>query len=180
MKNTIKTSIAIFLIFILPSCNAFKKTSENSSEEEVFKKKRINPNVAERARESADKGGGIFNSSRKSGSTTYEFATSNILWRASLKTIDFMPLSEVDYSGGVLSTDWYSKDGSDGQIKITIRFLSNELSTKSIKVISHKKNCSANNCTTTSLAEDFNFQIEEKILQTARNLMVEEEKAKKK
>ena len=91
-----------------------------------------------------------------------------------------MPLSEVDYSGGVLSTDWYSKDGSDGQIKITIRFLSNELSTKSIKVISHKKNCSANNCTTTSLAEDFNFQIEEKILQTARNLMIEEEKTKKK
>ena len=61
-------------------------------------------------------------------STNYEFSTSNPLWRASLEIIDFMPLTTVDYSGGVIITDWYSDGQNYGRsIKITVRFLSNEI-----------------------------------------------------
>ena len=58
----------------------------------------------------------------------FEFASSNELWRASLDTIDFMPLSSANYSGGILSTDWYSEDNNSNEsIKISIRFLTNEV-----------------------------------------------------
>ena len=61
-----------------------------------------------------------------------------------------MPLSTVDYSGGVVITDWYSEQNSSEAIKITIRFLSNEIRSDSIKIIVHKKKCSKNlECTTT-------------------------------
>jgi len=83
------------------------------------------------------------------GGTNYEFSTSNPLWRATLETLDFLPLSTVDYSGGVVITDWYSEKSGNESIKITIRFLSNEIRTDSVKIIVHKKTCNKNlNCTT--------------------------------
>ena len=54
---------------------------------------------------------------------SFEFATANELWRASLDVIDFMPLTSVNYSGGVIITDWYSDQGNTNEsIKITIKF----------------------------------------------------------
>ena len=78
------------------------------------------------------------------GGTNYEFSTSNPLWRATLETLDFLPLSTVDYSGGVVITDWYSEKSGNESIKITIRFLSNEIRSDSLKIIVHKKNCNQN------------------------------------
>lgn len=80
------------------------------------------------------------------GGTTYEFSSSNPMWRASLETLDFLPLSTVDYSGGVIITDWYSDNNASNQesIKITLRFLSNEIRSDSLKVIIHKKKCNVN------------------------------------
>ncbi len=77
------------------------------------------------------------------GGTTYEFSSSNPMWRASLETLDFLPLATVDYSGGIIITDWYSDNNASNQeaIKITLRFLSNEVRSESLKVIIHKKNC---------------------------------------
>ena len=72
------------------------------------------------------------------------------MWRASLETLDFLPLTTVDYSGGVIISDWYSESG-DGEesIKLTIRFLSNEIRSDSLKIIIHKKKCDKNqNCQT--------------------------------
>ena len=64
----------------------------------------------------------------KKGDTNYEFATSNELWRASLDTIDFMPLASVNYSGGIIITDWYSNDqNSNENIKISIFFSGNKV-----------------------------------------------------
>ncbi len=31
-----------------------------------------------------------------------------LLWRASLEILDFIPLTTVDYSGGIIITDWYN------------------------------------------------------------------------
>ena len=63
-----------------------------------------------------------------------------IQWRASLETLDFLPLTTVDYSGGVIITDWYGKYEIKSSIKITIRFLSNEIRSDSMKIILHKNN----------------------------------------
>ena len=90
------------------------------------------------------------------GGTNYEFSTSNPMWRASLETLDFLPLATVDYSGGVIITDWYSDSNSSKEsLKITIRFLSNEIRSDSIKIIIHKRNCvSSENCTTNLLPDN--------------------------
>ena len=64
------------------------------------------------------------------------------MWRASLETLDFLPLTTVDYSGGVIITDWYSENNNNKEsIKITVRFLSNQVRSDSIKIIIHKKTC---------------------------------------
>ena len=76
------------------------------------------------------------------GGTNYEFASSNELWRASLDTIDFMPLSSVNYSGGIIITDWYS-DGEnlDESVKISIRFLTNEVRSDALNIKIFYKKC---------------------------------------
>tara|TARA_B100001057_G_scaffold450331_1_gene492291 strand:+ start:486 stop:1034 length:549 start_codon:yes stop_codon:yes gene_type:complete len=71
----------------------------------------------------------------------FEFASSNELWRASLDTIDFMPLLSANYSGGIIITDWYSSKENDS-IKITLRFLSNEIRSDAIDIKVFYKNCS--------------------------------------
>ena len=75
------------------------------------------------------------------GSGNFQFASSNEMWRASLELLEFTPLSNVDYSGGVIITDWFSEDTTQDPLKITIRFLSNEIRADGIKVIIHKKVC---------------------------------------
>ena len=77
----------------------------------------------------------------KKGSGSFEFASSNAMWRATLDLLDFTPLSNVDYSGGVIITDWFSESSDQDPIKITVRFLSNEIRADGLKVIIHKKIC---------------------------------------
>ena len=77
----------------------------------------------------------------KKGSGNFEFASSNAMWRATLDLLDFTPLSNVDYSGGVIITDWFSESGDQDPIKITVRFLSNEIRADGLKIIIHKKIC---------------------------------------
>ena len=70
------------------------------------------------------------------------FASANELWRASLDTIDFMPLSSVNYSGGIIVTDWYTdEDNLDESIKISIRFLTNEVRTDALDIKIFYKKC---------------------------------------
>ena len=111
-------------------------------------------NALERARKNVEEGrgasiGGILGNR---GGTNYEFSSSNPMWRATLETLDFLPLTTVDYSGGTVITDWYSENNSNESIKITVRFLSNEVRSDNLKIIVHKKKCSTpSNCTTSLL-----------------------------
>ena len=77
----------------------------------------------------------------KKGSGSFEFASSNVMWRATLDLLDFTPLSNVDYSGGIIITDWFSESSDQDPIKITVRFLSNEIRADGLKIIIHKKIC---------------------------------------
>ena len=79
----------------------------------------------------------------------FDFASSNELWRASLDVIDFMPLSSVDYSGGIIITDWYLDENNPNEsIKISIRFLTNEIRSDSLDIKVFTRKCLDNslNC----------------------------------
>ena len=106
---------------------------------------------------------------KKGGSTNYEFASSNELWRASLDTIDFMPLSSVNYSGGIIISDWYSNNMNDNEsIKISIRFLTNEIRSDAIAVKIFKKDCSViESCKVSSIENNLNTEIKLAILKKA-------------
>ena len=96
----------------------------------------------ERAKKNIEEGKGISLGGLTNRKTTYEFSTSNPLWRATFDVIDFMPLVTVDYSGGMIITDWYTDaNTTDDSLKFTIRFLSNEVRADSLKIIIHKKTC---------------------------------------
>ena len=166
--------IAIFtlvFLFFLTSCGGLSKTDVRN----------VPVNAQERARKNVEEGRGTsINSILRDGrGTNYEFSTSNPMWRASLEILDFLPLSTVDYSGGVIITDWYSENNSDESIKISIRFLSNEVRADNLKIIVHKRKCaSISNCRITQLG---NNQISNELLTSIVKTAAEfEEKDKKK
>ena len=105
----------------------------------------------------------------KSKGGTFEFASSNELWRASLDTIDFMPLASVNYSGGIIITDWYSADeNSNESIKISIRFLTNEIRSDALDIKVFSKKCTTpSNCVTSEKQGNINTELKTKILKTA-------------
>ncbi len=119
---------------------------------------------------------------RGRGATNYEFSTSNPMWRASLEILDFLPLSTVDYSGGMIITDWYSESNSDESIKISIRFLSNEVRADNLKIIVHKKKCAnTTNCVVTQLGNnEITRELLSSIVKTAARFEKEDKKNKKK
>jgi len=137
-----------------------------------------------KARQAADRGGGIFgdiNRINKNGAN-FEFASSNVLWRATLKSLDFLPLLNADYSGGVIIYDWYSQTNNPKeQIKISVQFLSNELRSDSIKITAHKKICeTVERCSNSTLDQNFANSIKDSIITSARTLKIEEAKKEKK
>ena len=126
------TTLVLLITFSFTNCsgNKFGNTRETPV------------NAQERARKNVEEGrgaglGGLLGNR----GTNYEFSSSNSMWRASLELLDFLPLSTVDYSGGVIVSDWYSDNSkSNESIKISVRFLSNEIRSDSLKIIVHKKN----------------------------------------
>ena len=104
---------------------------------------RTTPTAAgERVKKNLEEGKGIVLMGGNKGGGTFQFASANPMWRATLEILDFLPLSNVDYSGGIVTTDWYNEGTSPNEaLKITIRFLTNEIRADGIKIIVHKKNC---------------------------------------
>ena len=106
----------------------------------------------------------------RKGSGSFDFATSNEMWRASLELLDFTPLHNVDYSGGIIITDWFSEREDQDPIKITIRFLSNEIRADGIKVTIHKKICKEkqiDNCIIIKIESTLSQEIKLAILKKA-------------
>ena len=140
IKSMIKLShffkILVFFIFfvILSSCEALKYKKTEAGEVPVNVKDRVAKNIEE------GRGFRLFGNEKKGG--TFDFASSNELWRATLDTIDFMPLVSANYSGGIIITDWYNDGKSSGQsVKISVRFLTNEVRADALDVKVFTKNC---------------------------------------
>ena len=167
IKNTAFS--ALILIF-LNSCgvNPFER------------KDPIEPEARKRSRQNVLEGkglGGVFG--QKGGNTNFEFATSNPLWRATLDTLDFMVISSVDYAGGLIISDWYSDNNPNEAIKITVRFLANEVRVDSLKIFVHKKTCVNSNCVVKKIDTDLTSSIREKILKKAAVMVKTTEENKK-
>jgi len=160
MSLKFKLIFKLFLISVfLFSVNCSKNNSKLDPNRPLGGKAKREKNIAEGRGASM---ASIIGKAR--GRTNYEFSSSNPMWRASLSTLDFLPLSTVDYSGGVVITDWYSENNSLESIKITLRFLSNEIRSDSVKIIVHKKTCSSNQICSTSLIS--NGKIEQELRST--------------
>ena len=126
----------LLLIFInLNSCGFYRPVSAKDYPPEP--EKRVQKNLQE------GRGFTLMGSvNNKKGNGNFNFATSNEMWRASLDILDFMPLTSADYGGGLIITDWYS-DGSNASdsIKISIRFLSNEIRADALNIKVFSKEC---------------------------------------
>ena len=129
------------------------------------------PDAKKRARKNVKEGkgfgtGGLFGGGNKGG--VFDFASSNELWRATLDTLDFMSFSNVDYSGGLIITDWYSQNQNQQSIKITVRFLSNEIRADGLKITLHQRICGSNNsCAIKEVKSSLSVEIKDKILRKA-------------
>ena len=161
--------IIILLIFSLTlnSCGIYRKTDARE----------IPTNANDRIKKNVKEGRGfkIGNVGNRRGSGDFQFASSNPLWRASLEKLNFAPLNNVDYAGGIIVTDWFSNETSNEEIKITIRFLTNEIRSDAINVIIHKKVCSSqNNCKITKINNNLNSEIKFEILKKAAQIKNED------
>ena len=148
---------------ILNSCGIYK-----------YSDARKNPtNADERIKKNMETGKGFrIGNIGKRGSGEFMFASSNPLWRAGIDRLSFAPLSNVDYAGGIIVTDWFGDGSSNEQMKITIRFLSNEIRSDAIDVIIHKKTCNQTltNCSVDILDNNLNSEIRLAILKKAAQI----------
>ena len=146
--------------------------------------RKVPPNVNERVKKNLETGKGITLKGLMGGKggTSYQFASSNSMWRATLDILDFLPLANVDYSGGIITTDWYNEGtASDESIKITIRFLTNEIRSDGIRIIVHKKRCNVQqNCTVKKISSKLEHELRVAILKKATLFEKEYNKGRKK
>lgn len=172
-KKSKMLQISIFFAFILivfQGCGGIKKVDRS-----------IPMSGEERARKNVEEGRGISLGGLGRSSTTYDFSTSNPMWKATLEILDFLPLSTVDYSGGIIITDWYNDAQlQDTSLKITVRFLSNEIGAGNIKIIVHEKNCkgNVNNCSIKEIDSRIKNELLSQILKSAS--ILEKNKSSKK
>ena len=146
--------------------------------------RKVSPNSKERVKKNLEEGKGLSLKGLVSGKggTNYQFASSNPMWRATLEILDFLPLANVDYSGGIITTDWYNEGtASDDSIKITVRFLTNEIRSDGIRIIVHKKRCNIQQkCTVKKISSSLEQELQVAILKKAVLYEKEFNKGKKK
>ena len=163
MKKFKFFGLIFITIFFLQSCKGFVPGDAKNNP----------PDPRERVKKNLEEGKGFrlgkLDTKKLRGGGNFEFATSNVLWRASLDIIDFMPLTSANYSGGVIITDWYSNDNNPNEtIKITIRFLSNEIRSDAIDVKVFYKKCSADfKCVVNQNIGNLKNELQKEILKKA-------------
>ena len=151
-------TISVILLSLLNACGIYRPVDS----------RKIPVNEAERVKKNIEEGRGIkiAGDSKKGGD--FQFASSNPMWRASLETLNFLPLANADYSGGIIISDWYSGSSNNESIKITIRFLSNEVRADALDIKIFKKKCGTqSNCTITENNGQIAKDIKKKILRKA-------------
>ena len=154
-----------FLALLLNSCGTGVDAKKYPPQPEL----RVKKNIEE------GRGFRLMDKAKVGGTRNFEFASSNELWRASLDTIDFMPLASVNYSGGIIVTDWYTNNQEANEtIKISIRFLTNEIRSDALDIKVFKKICDINNkCIISDYSGELIKELKKKILKTAKTYEVQ-------
>ena len=162
--NNIQKVIFLFLsvtsLALLSSCGIWAPADA----------RKVSPRADERVKKNLEEGRGMtIMGGLKGAKTSYQFASSNPMWRATLEILDFLPLSNVDYSGGIITTDWYNEGtASNESLKITVRFLTNEVRADGLKIIVHKKVCNIQQkCTVKKITSALEREIQVAILKKA-------------
>ena len=172
MKNLQITLFFTIISLFVSGCNG-KLPGGDARKFPADPKKRVAQNLAE--------GRGFkFSELSKSRGGVFEFANSNGLWKASLDVIDFMPLSSVNYSGGIIITDWYSENNNPNEsMKISIRFMTNEIRSDALEIKIFNRKCvnSLVNCKYTETGGVLVKELKKEILKKAT---LYNEKAKEK
>ena len=152
---------SIFIILLVYSCGIYRPVDA----------RKVPASAKERVKQNIEKGEGFRakNLLKRNSGGNFDFATSNEMWRATLDVLDFTPLSNVDYSGGLIITDWFNeKKNKKNSLKITVRFLSNEIRSDGIEVTLHKKECDNNlECSIGKYSGKLNNEIKLAILKKA-------------
>ena len=161
IKNII---IFTFLTLILSNCKGGKLPGSDARKIPYDPKERVKRNLEQ------GKGfrlGNVLDTSQRGGN--FQFASSNELWRASLDVIDFMPLASANYSGGMIITDWYMDSSNTNEsIKITIRFLTNEVRSDAISIKTFYKSCNdLNKCLVSEKKGTLSKELKKEILKLA-------------
>ena len=159
----------IILLFVL--------TSVSNCGSNIFKRadvKDVPVNVNERVKKNIEEGRGIRFGKGSAQGGVFDFASSNELWRASIEVLDFVPFTNASYSGGILITEWFdggSNNNSENKrnLKITVRFLTNEIRSDALSVSIHEKICKINDtsCSVKKISSDLENEIKIAILKRA-------------
>jgi hypothetical protein len=156
----------IILIFSGCSSNFFKRADVKDTP----------INVNERVKKNIEEGRGLRFGKGSSKGGTFDFASSNELWRASMDVLDFVPFSNASYSGGVLITEWFDGNSNDKNekrdLKITVRFLTNEIRSDALDINIHERKCQSNGtgCSVNKITSELEPKIKLAILKRAANL----------
>ena len=158
LKKSIPILLSILILLSQSACNALKPKKVSAKDFPPDPRKRVEKNIEE--------GRGFRLMGGSNRGTNYEFASANPLWRATLDTLDFMPLASANYSGGIVITDWYSENNSPNEsVKISVRFLTNEIRSDALDINVYLKKCDDNssNCSISKnnndLVADLNLSI---------------------
>ena len=159
----IKIILLVSIINLLSNCGIYRPTDT----------RKVPVNANERAQKNIQEGKGftIFDSDKSKGGV-FEFASSNPLWRATINILDFAPLASVEYSGGIIITDWYQVSETENTaIKISVKFLTNEIRSDAVNVSIFTKSCKEQNiCTTSKLNSNLSSEIKKEILAQATRI----------
>ncbi len=155
------SALTIFTIFLLNSCGFYKRSDIKD-----------NPvNVDERVKRNIQEGRGFRFGKGATRGGDFDFASSNPLWRSAVNVLDFVPLTNASYSGGIIITEWFSAENNtestNRELKITVQFMSNEIRADAIKVLVFEKSCIQNNCKTKKIKSKLEGELKLAILKKA-------------
>ena len=175
VKKNILILLSILILLTQTGCEALKPKKVSAKDFPPDPRKRVEKNINE------GRGFRVMGGSQKG--TNYEFASANPLWRATLDTLDFMPLASANYSGGIVITDWYSENNSPNEsVKISVRFLTNEIRSDALDINVYLKKCSDNltNCSISKnnndLAGNLNLSILKKAAKYEKDMLAKRRK----
>ena len=166
LKKILNLPIILLFLFLLNNCggNIFKRADVKDTP----------INVNDRVKKNIEEGRGIRFGKRNSQGGVFDFASSNELWRASMDVLDFVPFTNASYSGGILITEWFdgnsqNDSNNNRDLKITVRFLSNEIRADALDINIHERLCenNTNNCSVNKIKSNLENEIKIAILKRA-------------